>query len=279
MTSDQFPNLPLTDTHCHLMLSAFDKDRDATLERALQAGVRRILLPGIDLETSRKAVALAERHPALYAAVGLHPHRAKTWSKSMQRELKALAHAPSVVAIGEIGLDFYRNLSPSEVQRTTFQDLLDLALEVDLPVVVHSREATEAVLEHVLAWSAQLPAERAQRAGVLHAYSGEGDAATKAIAGGFYIGVAGPVTYKRAKGYNHVYRQLPPERLLVETDAPYLTPHPRRSQRNEPALVRLVAEGLSQVLGKDLGWTCRRTTNNAATLFGWNDDFADSADI
>ncbi len=260
----------LADTHCHLGLSAFDSDLTEVLERAKAEGVSHILVPGIDLASSNKAVSLAERHPGVYAAVGVHPHHSASWSASVAGELRALAKSPSVCAIGEIGLDFYRNLAPPDVQRKAFRDQLALAADVGLPVVVHSRQALEEVMEDLLAWSADLPARLKQRAGVLHAYSGDLQAASRASAQGFYIGIAGPVTYRNADERRHVTSQLPSERILLETDAPYLTPHPLGRKRNEPAFVRLVAKEVSRLFEMKESVLAGITSRNAANLFGWN---------
>jgi TatD DNase family protein len=262
----------LVDTHCHLNLSAFHDDMEAVLERAGQAGVTHIVVPGIDLSSSRAAVALAEKHPFIHAAVGVHPHRATTWNKRVQREIKALASAAPVVAIGEIGLDYYRNLSPPDAQRSTMRELLQLAGEMALPVIVHSRDALDDILEDLLPWAAALSGSIGSRPGVLHAYSGSADQAREICAMRFDIGVGGPITYHKASEYNSVIRELSPDRLLIETDAPYLTPHPHRGQRNEPAYVRFVAQGLSETLQKDLDWTANITSQNAARLFGWKHD-------
>jgi TatD DNase family protein len=263
-------DLVLTDTHCHLDLSAFDADLDAVLERAWEQGVRHILVPGIDLESSRKAVSLAEQYPGVYAAVGVHPHRSASWSDYVANQLRTLAASPAVCAVGETGLDFYRNLAPHDVQRKAFQEQLSLAAELELPVVVHSRQALEEVLETLLTWSEILPPELQGRAGVLHAYSGDLQTASQVTAEGFYIGVAGPVTYRKADQRRQITAKLPVERLLLETDAPYLTPHPHGRKRNEPAFVLHIAEEVARLLGLKEIDLAGITTQNAQNLFGWN---------
>jgi TatD DNase family protein len=272
MTSE---SLFLADTHCHLMLPAFKKDRMKALARAEAASVIKILVPGIDLQTSRMAVSMAEKHASVYAAIGLHPHRASSWKEGFASELRNLASSSSVVAIGEIGLDYYRNLSPPSTQRQVFRQLLELATELKLPVVVHSRQATAHVLEDLLAWSTGLPPALSGRAGVLHAFSGDAETATKAVAGGFYLGVAGPVTYPDAGKHRDLVAKLPLERIVIETDAPYMTPHPHRGKRNEPAYVRFVARALSQLFEKDLPGIARTTSRSAANLFGWDNEADD----
>ncbi len=264
------PGFELADTHCHLDLSAFDADLSDVLDRAAKSGVKRILIPGIDLDSSRKAVQLAEEHPGIYAAVGVHPHRSASWNASVSQELRALTQSPSVRAIGEIGLDFYRNLAPQDVQRKAFRAQLSLAAEVGLPVVVHSRQALTDVLADLLPWAEQLPQSLKTRAGVLHAYAGDLEAASEAFAGGFYVGIGGPLTYRKAQDRRDITARMPTDRLLLETDAPYLTPHPYRHQRNEPAHVRLVAQELSRLLGMEEVAIAKITSQNAANLFGWN---------
>jgi len=263
-------DLVLTDTHCHLDLSAFDADLDAVLDRAREEGIRYILIPGIDLESSRRAVRLAEEHQGLYAAVGVHPHRSASWNDAVARQLRSLAGSPAVCAIGEIGLDFYRNLAPHDVQRRAFREQLALAIDLELPVVVHSRQALDAILEILVGWSEGLPPALQGRAGVLHAYSGDLQAASRIFSKGFYFGVAGPVTYRKADQRRQVTAQIPVDRLLLETDAPYLTPHPLGRKRNEPAFVRIVGEEVARLFGLRESELAGITTQNAKNLFGWN---------
>lgn len=262
--------IQLSDTHCHLMLPTYDKDREQVIQRARAAGVMRVLVPGIDLATSKFAVELAAIYPEVYAAVGVHPHQAKLWDRSIEAEIRELAHQPKVVAIGEIGLDFFRNLSPPDQQRKAFHAQLAIAQDLHKPIIVHNREAMDEVLPTLCRWSEDLPDELAARAGVMHAYSGDFEAAQKAISAGFYLGVAGPVTYTKANGHRQLLSQLPAQRLLIETDAPYLTPHPFRNQRNEPAHVRLVAEGFAAALNISMQNAVDTTWQNAVELFNWN---------
>jgi len=251
--------MELTDTHAHLDFPQFDGDREEVIERALAAGVRRIINVGADLASSRRAVALAEAHPPIYAAVGVHPHDAKTLTDEALAELLGLARHPKVVAIGEIGLDFYRDLSPREAQRQAFERQLALARELGLPVIVHDRNAHAEVMDVL---------RRRGLRGVLHCFSGDPEMARQAIEMGFYISVAGPATFKNAKRLPEIVRQLPLERLLIETDCPYLAPHPHRGRRNEPAYVRLVAEAVADIKGLPLEEVARVTTANARALFG-----------
>ena len=268
--------LELTDTHCHVNLPEFDDDRSLVLQRARVAGVGRLLLPGVDLATSKLAVELAENQPGLYAAVGIHPHYAHLWNEECALSLRSLAASPKVVAIGEIGLDYFRNFSPPEAQRAAFKDQLNLAAELGLPVIVHQRDSMDDILDNLELYSQQLPQELLQRAGVLHAYSGDARSASIALAKGFYLGVAGPVTFRNADDLRAVLMDVPQESLLIETDSPYMTPAPHRGVRNEPMYVRHIAEQLALLFGLDTDHIARVTSENADHLFRWRNETADS---
>ena len=267
--------LTLVDTHCHLNLAAFVDDLPLVIERARQAGVRKILVPGLDLVTSRRAVELAERHPEIYAAVGIHPHFAKLWDAETAQALRALAGSPKVVAIGEIGLDYHRNLSSPEQQRAAFQAQLALARSLEFAVVVHTREAIDDALPLLEDWRRELPKDLQARAGVLHAFSSHEAAASQAIQQGFYIGIAGPITFPNAGALRQMASHLPLDRLLIETDAPYLAPVPYRGKRNEPAYVRAAAATLAEIRAIDLETVTRQIADNAQALFRWNHESTD----
>jgi TatD DNase family protein len=253
----------LIDTHTHLDFPQFDSDREQVIERAANAGVKAIVNVGTDLASSRAAVALAEAYPQIYAAVGAHPHDAKTMTGETLEELRALASHPKVVAVGEIGLDFYRDLSPRDQQRRAFQQQLALAREVGKPVIIHDREAHKEVMAILRRW-----AEGCQQpVGVLHCFSGDLAMAQEAIELGFYISIAGPVTFQNARRLRELIRQLPLEKLLVETDCPYLAPHPHRGKRNEPAYVKLVAQEVARIKGTSSEEVARITSDNAQALF------------
>jgi TatD DNase family protein len=253
----------LTDTHTHLDFPQFNDDRERVIERASTADVKAIINVGADLASSRAAVALAEAYSQVYAAVGVHPHDAKTLTKEVLEELRALASHTKVVAIGEIGLDFYRDLSPRDKQRQAFQQQLALAREVGKPVIIHDREAHEAVMAILRHWVEGSH----ESVGVLHCFSGDLAMAQEAIELGFYISIASPVTFKNARRLRELVRQLPLEKLLIETDCPYLAPHPHRGKRNEPAYVRLVAEEVARVKMTSLEEVASITTFNALNLF------------
>jgi TatD DNase family protein len=263
----------LTDTHCHLNLNTFQENLEQVLQRAWERGIGRILIPGIDLETSRSAIALAERYAPLYAAVGVHPGDASTWTAETLPALRDLARHPKVAAIGEIGLDYYRDRSPRPLQRQVFQAQLELAAEAGLPVVIHNREAFEDVWGALSTWQAELTSAGlplAARPGVLHSYDGSAEAAGQAIEKGFFIGISGPVTFKNAAARQAVVTALPLDHILIETDAPFLTPHPYRGRwPNEPAYVAFVAEKIAGLHGLPLDTVINTTWENAAQLFLW----------
>jgi TatD DNase family protein len=271
--------IELIDSHCHLDQPHFDADRKAVVARAAAGGVTRLINPGVDLPSSRVAVVLAQQYEGIFAAVGVHPHDAKTLDAAALAELKALTQSYRNVAIGEIGLDYYRNLSPRIVQRRAFEAQLDLAAELGLPVIVHDRDAHADILAMLSSWSSSLDARRPMlksRAGVLHSFSGDVALAERALALGFYIGISGPVTYpgltaragKSAHQVREVVRAVPLERLLIETDAPYLTPQPHRGQRNEPAYARFVAQAVAEARELTLEQVAAQTSANAVALFG-----------
>jgi TatD DNase family protein len=254
----------LVDTHCHLDFERFDADRGAVVDRALDAGVEAIVIPALDLGNARKVIDLARSRLGLYAAVGVHPNSSADWDDAMVSALRSLAGSPEVVAIGEIGLDYYWNDSPPETQQRAFRAQLALAAELNLPVIVHNREATADVLRLL----AESPLAGRERAGVLHSFSGDLDAAGEALGLGFHVGITGPVTYKKADELRAVAVAVPLDRLLIETDAPFLAPHPHRGQRNEPAHVLAVAERIAAERGLLTGELAVATTANAERLFG-----------
>lgn len=260
--------MSLIDTHAHLDFRQFDADRQEVLERASAAGVATIVTVGTDVLSSRKAVDLAAGHDTVYASVGMHPHDAKKLNGSALAELRALTQQPKVVAVGEIGLDFYRDRSPRDMQRKAFQAQLAWSAKLGRPVIIHDRDAHDEVMEMLADWSAGLKnSPLAGRLGVLHTFSGDLKIAERAVDLGFYISFSGPVTYRNAGRLVDVVRDVPLERLLVETDCPFLTPHPYRGKRNEPANVRLVAERIASIRGMVFGDLAKATTTNAERLF------------
>ena len=236
----------------------YRKDLDAVLARAREAGVLAMVNVGFDADSSADGVHLAEEQPDVFAAVGVHPHDADTVDDYILSYLKELSANPRVVAIGEIGLDFYRNLSPRRAQEEVFVKQLTLAEKVGLPVIIHDRDAHRRVIEI-------LKSEGASN-GVMHCFSGDVNLARQALDLGFYISFAGPITYNGKKA-GEIIKKMPPDRLLIETDCPYLTPVPFRGKRNEPAYVRYVLERVAAVLGRPVEEAEVLTDENARRLF------------
>jgi len=269
----------LVDTHCHLNFNAFDTDRVEVVQRAREAGLTRILNPGIDLPSSHAAVKLAETFPEVHAAVGVHPNDALSWEESSYTNLQALAQQNKVVAIGEIGLDYYWHMAPHDLQQQIFKAQLKIATENHLPVVVHVRDADQEqrpamqdCLNILKAWHTNLLETGnplANNPGVLHSFSGTQEDARQASSLNFYLGITGPVTYPKAFVMQAVVAQGPSDRLLIETDAPFLTPNPYRGKRNEPAYVHYVAEKIAQINGYTYDNLSEITTQNAGRLFHW----------
>lgn len=252
----------LVDTHAHLNSDRYRGDLSQVLGRAAAAGVGRMVVVGFDLDSSKQAHELARRHSGIAAAVGIHPHDAEKADLAALREIERLASRPEMVAVGETGLDFYRDLSPRAEQERVFRVHLSLASRLRKPVIIHDRDAHADVLR-VVRSEGLGPA-----GGVMHCFSGDWRLAEECLALGFYISIAGPVTFDSARPLHEVARRVPLNRLLVETDCPYLTPHPFRGQRNEPAHVRLVAEKVAQLKEMPLKELARATTANAVALFG-----------
>jgi TatD DNase family protein len=236
----------------------YRKDLDAVLARAREAGVLAMVNVGFDADSSADGVHLAEEQPDVFAAVGVHPHDADTVDDYILSYVEELSANPRVVAIGEIGLDFYRNLSPRRAQEEVFVKQLALAEKVALPVIIHDRDAHRRVIEI-------LKSEGTSN-GVMHCFSGDVNLARQALDLGFYISFAGPITYN-GKAAGEIIKKMPPDRLLIETDCPYLTPVPFRGKRNEPAYVKYVLERVAAVLGRPVEEAEALTDENARRLF------------
>ncbi len=248
------------DTHAHLCAAQFAEDRAAALDRAAAAGVHRVFEIGYDLPSSRAAVALAARHPQVWAVVGIQPHYASTTTGADLNELRALAAAPRVVAIGECGLDYFHDRAPHDAQEALFRRQLALARELHLPVVIHSRDAgadTIRILDS---------AARGQP-GIMHSFSGDWAYAAACIEIGFHLSLSGPVTFRNASALHDVARRAPIERLLSETDSPYLAPHPLRGKRNEPANIPLIVAQIATLRGIAVAAAAAALWHNAAQLF------------
>jgi len=249
------------DSHAHLEMAEFDSDRDAVIARAAAAGLTAIVTVGTTIPDCIKALEIAHLHPMVYAAVGIHPHEVKGIDDGTYDTLRELARQAKVVALGEIGLDFFYDHSPREVQIRRFEEQVELALELDLPVIIHDREAHGETLQI-------LQRHRGSLRGVVHCFSGDAAMARECLEMGFYLSVAGPVTYRKADQLRAVVREIPVDRLLVETDCPYLAPQPFRGKRNEPAYVVETARRVAEVKGVEPRDLERQTEENARRLFG-----------
>lgn len=253
----------LIDSHAHLDDNKYDQDRESMLQRAQESGVKQIINVGYDLASSRRSVDLAEKYDFIFAAVGIHPHDAQGADEATWVEIKKLAAHPKVVALGEMGLDYFRNLSPKETQRKVFRSQLNLAKEMNKPIIVHDREAHGEIME-------MLKKEKdPETIGVLHCFSGSWEMAQECIKMGFYISMAGPVTFQNAPNLHEIAVKVPLDRLLVETDSPYLAPSPFRGKRNESAHVRLIAEKIASLRQISLEELAGATSSNTKKLFGF----------
>lgn len=252
----------LFDTHAHLNDPQFDPDRDEVIRRARENGLTLMVNVGYDHPTITATIQLAETHDFIYGAVGWHPHEAKHWDEGALERIESLAkNHPKVVAIGETGLDYYRNHSHPEVQQEVFRQQIRLARRVNKPLIIHNREAHEDLLNI-------LKEEKADEVGgIMHCFNGDLSFAQRCLELGFYLSFAGPVTFKNAQSLREVVPHVPLERLLIETDAPYLAPHPFRGKRNEPGYVRYVAEKLAEILGMTMEELARITLENGKRLF------------
>ena len=249
----------MIDTHAHLTDARFAEDVDEVIARAFAGGLTAMVTVATTVDNSREAIALAERHPHLYATVGIHPHYSSGYDERCPPVIRQLAAHPRVVAIGETGLDYHYDNSPRDVQRTSFARHLELGNELGLPVVVHSREADE----DLIALLREAP--RGTR-GVLHSYSSGPELLEAGLELGWFVSFSGMVTFAKFNGAK-LLRRVPLERLLVETDSPYLSPAPHRGQRNEPGNVPLVAQRVAELRGEDPEEVVAATTRNARTLF------------
>ena len=253
----------LMDSHAHIDARVYDKDRDQVIARAEGAGVRFIINAGLDLESSAASLKLAQQYAGVFVAIGFHPHNAAKMKDGDLDKLAQLSQEPEVVAIGEIGLDFYRNLSPREAQIEAFEQQLELAQMVNLPVIIHCRNAQDEVFATLAQWAGR---QRGNPLGVLHCFSGDRELAERYIALGFFISFAGPVTYPSSNAAE-IARGIPLDSLLIETDCPFLAPVPYRGKRNEPAFLPLVAERLGEIRGLSLEEVAENTAQNALRLF------------
>ncbi|MED0657752.1 TatD family hydrolase [Anoxybacillus ayderensis] len=252
----------LFDTHAHLNATQFNEDVEQVIERARAESVSHIVVVGFDRPTIQRAMELAEQYSFIYAAVGWHPVDAIHMTDEDLIMIERLAAHPKVVALGEMGLDYYWDQSPKDVQKEVFRKQIRLAKKVKLPIIIHNRDATADIVDI-------LREERAEEVGgVMHCFSGSIEVARQCMDMNFYISFGGPVTFKNAKKPKEVAKEIPLDRLLIETDCPYLTPHPFRGKRNEPSYVKYIAEAIAELKGLSFGEVAQKTSDNAKRLFG-----------
>jgi TatD DNase family protein len=253
----------LIDSHCHLTFDAFDNDRQDVLARAAGAGVAAFINPATHLGDSRQIVTISNKIPNLFAAIGVHPNETAGFDGSVLADLRELSNHHQVVAIGEIGLDYYWDAAPRPHQRQVFEQQLVLAQEIKKPVIIHQRDAAADTMAILRQWAAG----HSHPGLVLHSFSGDMEMAEEAIALGFYIGISGPVTFKNVRDLPDIVRAVPASRLLVETDSPFLSPHPYRGKRNEPARVKIIAEKVAALQGLSFAAMSEQLTTNTVELF------------
>jgi len=251
----------LIDSHSHLEMPEFKKDLEQVIQRAMESGVEHIFTVGTEKKDWMRVLEIAHSHPSVYAILGVHPHNAKEIDEETYSTLRKLCRDEKVRAYGEIGLDFYRNLSPRDVQLRRFREQIGLAKEIGLPVVIHDRQAHRETLEI-------LKSEKAGECkGIIHCFSGDYEMAKDCIEMGFYISVPGSITYKNAGGFQEVVKQIPLDSLLIETDAPFLAPVPFRGRRNEPSYVRYTAQKVAEIKKVPFEKVAEVTTENALRVY------------
>ena len=252
----------LIDSHAHLEMPEFKKDLEAVIQRAKESGVEYIFTVGTEKKDWKKALEIANSHPSIYAILGVHPHNAKEIEDQTYPMLKEFCRNEKVKAFGEIGLDFFRNLSPQDIQLKRFREQIGLAKELGLPIVVHDREAHHETM-------GILKSEKAEECGgIIHCFSGNYEMARVCIDMGFYISTPGSITFKNAEGLREVVKKIPLESLLIETDAPFLTPEPFRGKRNEPSHVRYTAQKVAEIKNVSFERVAEVTTENALKIYG-----------
>lgn len=254
----------LFDTHVHLNAEQFSEDLNEVIDRARMEGVQYMVVVGFDRPTIIKAMELIEEYDFIYASIGWHPVDAIDMRDEDLDWIEELAKHPKVVAIGEMGLDYYWDKSPKDVQQEVFRKQIQLAKKVELPIVIHNREATADIVTILKEENA------AEVGGIMHCFSGSVEVAKECVDMNFYISLGGPVTFKNAKKPKEVAQEIPLNKLLIETDCPYLAPHPYRGKRNEPSYVKLVAEQIAELKGLSFEEVSQVTTENAKILFGIN---------
>jgi TatD DNase family protein len=260
----------LVDTHCHLNLDQFSDDLDEVILRAGEAGVDKIIVPGVDIRTSEKAIALSQKYPQVYAAVGIHPNYTSNYSQIDGNSLESLLKESKVVAVGEIGLDKYRDFSPLKQQIILLERQLEMAAGASLPVILHSRSAVTELSGILSKWRSELETKYSSPIGylgVMHAFEGTFEEAQELIRIGFCIGIGGAVTFQPSRIDERILSGLPISNFLLETDSPYLAPLPHRGKRNEPAFLRYTVQNISSKIGISFSELCKITTKTASSIF------------
>ncbi|MDP2965683.1 MAG: TatD family hydrolase [Pelolinea sp.] len=263
----------LSDTHCHLYMQDFDNDIEEVVNEAYAGGVRKILIPGIDLETSHQSIILSEKYPeCLYAAIGIHPNYSAGVDQFAIETLESLVDHPKVVAIGEIGLDFYREKVSVEVQIAVLQKMLDISKKSGKPICIHNRNSDAEIISLLDDWYTDLLCSQSSLAahpGVFHSFSGSEIISKWALAHNFYLGISGPATFLKSQELQKIIAEIDIAHLIIETDAPFLCPHPYRGKRNEPQYVRFIAEKIAEIKKMELSEVITKTSENANNLFDW----------
>lgn len=259
--------LLMIDTHCHLTFERYDDDRQEIVDAAAQVGVTRIIIPSVDVESAPQILEFVQSHEGIYASVGVHPNSTVNFDNETLATIEQQSHDGKVVAIGEIGLDYHWDKSPKDKQKAAFELQLELATQRELPVIIHNREASEDVMDILEQWVKTLPDSLKERPGVLHSFSAPQEIADRALAIGFYLGFTGPITFKKAEELRRVASNVPIERLLVETDGPFLTPEPYRGKRNKPEYIPYIVDRLAGLKNMSVEELAKATTENAIRLF------------
>lgn len=257
----------MIDTHCHLNFDAYDADRDTIVAGAAAADVTRIIIPAVDVASTQQAIELSQRYLGVFPTAGVHPNSTANFTEETLTQIAELAQQPAIIAIGEIGLDYYRDRSPKHKQMAAFEVQLELAARRELPVIIHNRDASDDVMAVLEQWVQTLPESLKVRPGVLHSFSAPQSIAERALEAGFYLGFTGPITFSKAEDLRKIARQVPLDRLLVETDGPFLTPEPYRGKRNKPEYIPYIVDrlaGLKSIATDDMAAI---TTGNALRLF------------
>lgn len=262
--------MDLIDTHCHLNMDQYSEDLESVINQSITENIIKFVVPGIDIESSRKAISLAEKYTAIYAAVGIHPNEGLSWNSNSCQELLILTKHPKVVAIGEIGLDYHWKDCPRDKQLKVFEEQLNLAEETHLPVIIHSRESLDDIFIQLEKWIKIRSGFSPNKLhGVLHAFEGDTVQGNLAVEMGFALGIGGPVTYKNAEDKRSLALQIDLKHILLETDSPYLTPEPYRGQRNHPRFINIIAQKIAQIRNMHIKLIAQATTKNANDLFAW----------